>query len=135
MAKLVIGAFTNQEEADEAILELEEAGVVPTDFVTVQQKAGKAPAAQAPAAKATIGELPVYTTATEIIDTLVELGVSRETAKQQESIIEMGGVLLGTEDNAVSEHEIRVCLNRHRAEQIAVVPYPKLANASPIRHF
>jgi len=68
-----------------------------------------------------------------IVGALVGMGVPEDTAKQHASVIKSGGVLVGVEDNEVSEQEIRSVFDHDGAEQIAVVEHgtlpSKLASA------
>jgi len=167
MAKLVLGAFSNRDDADKAIRELEAAGVPKNDFSLIAQdtKMASAPVRTAEDIAATGGAvgglaglaLGAITTAGMlvagpaallaglgwialttvaggaagaaaggIVGALVGLGVPESTAKQQESIINSGGILLGVEDNEVSESEIRDCFEDHDAEHITVVEHGKV---------
>lgn len=61
-----------------------------------------------------------------LVGALVGLGIPEETARSHESVIKAGGILLGVEDTAVSEQEIRECFKQHGAGQIAVVEHTAL---------
>jgi uncharacterized membrane protein len=61
-----------------------------------------------------------------IVGALIGLGVPEDTARQHESIVKAGGILLGVEDNEVSESEIRDCFERNGAEHISTVEHNKV---------
>lgn len=178
MTKLIIGAFPDKREANEAIVELEEAGVTQEDFSIIAQEnmeetsnaegdkrksatdraagsgaavggvagglAGLISGAVATAgmfvagpvvllaglgwvALTTVGGGVIGATAGGVVGALVGLGIPQETARHHESVLKAGGILLGTEDNAASEQEIRECYEAHGAEQIAVVEHRNIS--------
>jgi len=61
-----------------------------------------------------------------LVGALVSLGIPEETAERQQAIVQTGGVLIGVEDNKVSEEEVRKCFEQHGAEQIVVIEHAKL---------
>lgn len=77
-------------------------------------------------ALATVTGGAVGATAGGIVGALVGLGIPEETAKHHESVIKAGGVLLGVEDNKVSEQEVQKCFEAHGAEQLAVIEHQSL---------
>ena len=58
-----------------------------------------------------------------IVGALVSLGVPEPTARQEESILNAGGILLGVEDNALSESEIRECFEAYDADHITTIEH------------
>ncbi len=73
-----------------------------------------------------LGWIALTTAAGGIVGALVGLGVPEHTARQLESTVASGGVLLGVEDTEVSESEIRDCFENHGAEHIIVVEHDKI---------
>jgi len=61
-----------------------------------------------------------------VVGALVGMGVPEDAAKRHESVIKSGGVLLGVEDNEISEQEIRSVFDRDGAEQVATVEHSAL---------
>jgi uncharacterized membrane protein len=167
MAKLVLGAFADRKDADEAIIELEQAGVPQSDFSLFareikQSSATVRTAENTAAAGGAIGGLAgltlgaitsagmlvagpaallaglgwiALTTVTGgaagaaaggIVRVLVGLGISEDAARQHESVVNAGGILLGVEDSELSESEIGDCFKSHDAAHIAVVEHGKI---------
>ena len=177
MALSEIGAFPDRNKANDAIMELEEAGVPQEDFSIIGQEetektgnykdtlaestTGKVAGSSA-AVGGVVGGLAaliagaiatagmfvagpvvllaglgwvalvtvtggaVGTAAGGIVGALVGLGIPEEKAKHHESVLKSGGVLLGVEDNEVTENEIRRCFENHGAEEIAVIEHKAL---------
>lgn len=174
MTKLAIGAFPDLDQANNAVLELEEAGVPQKDFSIIGQETsekaenfkdraaetltGKVAGGSAAVggvaggltgliagaiatagmfvagpvvllaglgwvALATVTGTAVGTAAGGIAGALVGLGIPEDTAKQQESVIEEGGVIIGVEDIEASESEIRKCFEKNGAENVAVIEH------------
>jgi len=61
-----------------------------------------------------------------IVGALVGLGVPERTAREHESVLNEGGVLLGAEDDEISESEIMSYFKQHGAENITVVEHGKI---------
>jgi uncharacterized membrane protein len=61
-----------------------------------------------------------------IVGALVGLGVPERTAREHETVLNEGGVLLGAEDDEISESEIMSYFKRHGAEHITVVEHGKI---------
>ena len=64
-----------------------------------------------------------------IVGALVGLGVPEVAARYHELAIEAGGVLLGIEDDKLSEREVRQRFGKHGAEQVVAIDH----GAIPIR--
>lgn len=176
MAKLEIGAFPDVREANEAIIELEEAGVPQEDFSVIgkeetektsnfkelyESASGKVAGGGAAlggaagglvgliagavatagmfvagpvvllaglgwVALATVTGGAVGAAAGGIVGALVNLGVPEQSAKRHESIIKYGGIVIGVEDNEVTENEIRNCFEKHGAEEIAIIEHERI---------
>lgn len=73
-----------------------------------------------------LGWIALTTTEGGVVSALEGLGIPEQTARQQESIISTGGILLGVEDSEVSESEIRDCFESHHAKHIIVVEHGKI---------
>jgi len=61
-----------------------------------------------------------------IVGALAGLGVPEKTAREHETVLNEGGVLLGAEDEKVTESEIMSYFERHGAENITVVEHGKI---------
>jgi NAD/NADP transhydrogenase alpha subunit len=156
MAKLIMAAFVNRSDADEAITELEQADVPGSDFSLIAQEsrsvqsplhsaedlataggvvgglagltlgaittAGMLVAGPA-ALLAGLGWIALTATAGGVVGALVGLGIPEHIARQHESIVSAGGVLIGVEDTEVSESEIRDCFGSHEAKHIIIIEH------------